>query len=160
MQTLAFTSFLMNGDAFAAVQFREHPRWPYALRLRLIEADLICSPDRTDRMAPCTIDGHDVFQIVQGVETDRDGAVVAYWIASRHPLAYDSTVPLTWTRVEARDPETGEPNILCVTQRERAGARRSIAGSGVAHAETDGQIHGSRTGGSHRGIVHHAVYQA
>lgn len=46
-------------------------------------------------MAPCTIDKHDVFQIVQGVETNRDGAVVAYWIASRHPLAYDSTVPLT-----------------------------------------------------------------
>ena len=67
-----------------------------------------------------------MFQIVQGVETNRDGAVVAYWIASRHPLAYDSTVPLTWTRVEARDPETGEPNILCVTQRERAGQRRGV----------------------------------
>jgi hypothetical protein len=35
-------------------------------------ADLICSPDRTDIMAPCTIDKHDVFQIVQGVETNRD----------------------------------------------------------------------------------------
>lgn len=126
LQTLAFTSFLMNGDVFAVVQFDEHPHWPYALRLRLIEADLICSPDRTDIMAPCTIDKHDVFQIVQGVETNRDGAVVAYWIASRHPLAYDSTVPLTWTRVEARDPETGEPNILCVTQRERAGQRRGV----------------------------------
>ena len=51
LQTLAFTSFLMNGDVFAVVQFDEHPHWPYALRLRLIEADLICSPDRTDIMA-------------------------------------------------------------------------------------------------------------
>ena len=116
----------MNGDVFAAVQFDEHPHWPYALRLRLIEADLICSPDRMDRMYPCTVDGHSVFQIVQGVETNKDGAVVAYWVASRHPLAYDSAVPLTWTRVEARDPETGEPNILCVTQRERAGQRRGV----------------------------------
>lgn len=29
LQTLAFTSFLMNGDAFAAVQFSENPHWPY-----------------------------------------------------------------------------------------------------------------------------------
>lgn len=126
LQTLAFTSFLMNGDVFAAVQFDERPHWPYALRLRLIEADLICSPDRMDRMYPCKVDGHSVYQIVQGVETDKDGAVVAYWVASRHPLTYDSTAPLTWTRVEARDPETGEPNILCVTQRERAGQRRGV----------------------------------
>ena len=45
LQTLAFTSFLMNGDVFAAVQFRERPHWPYALQLRLIEADQVCSPD-------------------------------------------------------------------------------------------------------------------
>ena len=126
LQTLAFTSFLMNGDSFAAVQFNEHPRWPYALQLRLIEADQICSPDRMDRLQPCKVNGYDVFQVVQGVETNQNGEVVAYWVASRHPLAYDNAVPLTWTRVEARDPETGEPNILCVTQRERAGQRRGV----------------------------------
>ena len=41
LQTLAFTSFLMSGDAFAAVQISEHPPWPYTLRLRLIKEDLI-----------------------------------------------------------------------------------------------------------------------
>lgn len=50
LQTLAFTSFLMNGDVFAAVQFKERGNWPYALQLRLIEADQVCSPDRTDRI--------------------------------------------------------------------------------------------------------------
>lgn len=126
LQTLAFTSFLMNGDAFATVQFHKRPDWPYALQLRLIEADQVCSPDREDREVPCKVNGRDVFQIVQGVETDKDGAVIAYWISSRHPLSYDSAVPLTWTRVEARDPKTGEPNILCVMQRERAGQRRGV----------------------------------
>lgn len=116
----------MNGDVFAAVQFKERGNWPYALQLRLIEADQVCSPDRTDRMNPCKVDGINVHQIVQGVETDKDGAVIAYWVASRHPLAYDNPLPLTWTRVEARDKETGEPNILCVTQRERAGQRRGV----------------------------------
>lgn len=126
LQTLAFTSFLMNGDAFAAVQFRERKKWPYALQLRLIEADQVCSPDCMDRLTPCKVNGYDVFQIVQGVETNESGEIIAYWIANRHPLAYDNPVPLEWTRVEARDPETGEPNILCVAQRERAGQRRGV----------------------------------
>lgn len=126
LQTLAFTGFLMNGDAFATIQFHPHPNWPYALQLRLIEADQVCSPDREDREVPCKVNGRDVFQIVQGVEIDKDGTVVAYRISSRHPLAYNSAVPLTWTRVEARDPETGDPNILCVIQHERAGQRRGV----------------------------------
>lgn len=116
----------MNGDVFAAVQFRERPHWPYALQLRLIEADQVCSPDRTDRLAPGKVNGKSVFQIVQGVETNEAGEIVAYWVANRHPLEYENPVPLRWTRVEAHDPETGEPNILCVTQRERAGQRRGV----------------------------------
>lgn len=111
---------------FAAVQFRERPHWPYALQLRLIEADQVCSPDRTDHLAPGKVNGKSVFQIVQGVETNEAGEIVAYWVANRHPLEYENPVPLQWTRVEAHDPETGEPNILCVTQRERAGQRRGV----------------------------------
>ncbi len=126
MQTLAFTSFLMNGDAFAAVQYRERPNWPYALQLRLIEADQVCSPGRSDRLAPCKVGGEDVFQIVQGVETNEAGEIIAYWVANRHPLEYDIPVPLSWNRVEAHDPATGAPNILCITQRERAGQRRGV----------------------------------
>lgn len=126
MQTLAFTSFLMNGDAFAAVQYRERPNWPYALQLRLIEADQVCSPGRSDRLAPCKVGGEDVFQIVQGVETNEAGEIIAYWVANRHPLEYDNPVPLAWNRVEANDPATGAPNILCITQRERAGQRRGV----------------------------------
>lgn len=126
MQTLAFTSFLMNGDAFAAVQYRERPNWPYALQLRLIEADQVCSPGRSDRLAPCKVGGEDVFQIVQGVETNEAGEIIAYWVANRHPLEYDNPVPLAWNRVEAHDPATGAPNILCITQRERAGQRRGV----------------------------------
>lgn len=126
MQTLAFTSFLMNGDAFAAIQYKERPNWPYALQLRLIEADQVCSPGRSDRLAPCKVGGEDVFQIVQGVETNEAGEVIAYWVANRHPLEYDNPVPLSWNRVEVHEPATGAPNILCITQRERAGQRRGV----------------------------------
>ncbi len=126
LQGLAFTGFLMNGDSFAALQYKEHSNWPYALQLRLIEADQVCSPNLSDRLFPCNVDGHDIYQIVQGVETDEYGAVVAYWIANKHPLAYESPKPLAWQRVKVMDEETGQPNILCVSQSERAGQRRGV----------------------------------
>ena len=99
---------------------------PYALQLRLSEADQESSPGRSDRLAPCKVGGEDVFQIVQGVETNEAGEIIAYWVANRHPLEYDNPVPLAWNRVEAHDPATGAPNILCITQRERAGQRRGV----------------------------------
>ena len=83
-------------------------------------------PPPTDHLAPGKVNGKSVFQIVQGVETNEAGEIVAYWVANRHPLEYENPVPLQWIRVEAHDPETGEPNILCVTQRERAGQRRGV----------------------------------
>ena len=36
--------------------------------------------------------GYEVQNIVQGVETDADGMVTAYWICNRHPLGSNSAV--------------------------------------------------------------------
>lgn len=65
---------------------------------------------------------------MQGVETDEDGAVCAYWVCSGHPLAAmsDRNRGLEWTRVEARGRETGRQNILHVIDRERAGQVRGV----------------------------------
>lgn len=67
-------------------------------------------------------------RIVQGVETDRNGAVCAYWVCNGHPLASmsDRGRGLEWTRVEARGRETGRRNILHVIDRERAGQVRGV----------------------------------
>lgn len=129
LQQLAFLSYLMNGDVFALMQEKEQVGQPYSLRVRLIEADRICSPDRYDRLTPCNVQGRNVYQIVQGVETDSDGMVVAYWICNRHPLsdtAYIDSGQLKWTRVEAYGSATGRRNILHVMNRERAGQRRGV----------------------------------
>jgi lambda family phage portal protein len=127
LQQLAFMSYLMNGDSFALLPMKDHPGQPYSLRVRLIEADRVCSPDNFDRMLPCEVQGHRVYQIVQGIETDEDGMVVAYWICNRHPLASLANQPgaLEWTRVEAYG-ETGRPNVLHIMNRERAGQRRGV----------------------------------
>lgn len=129
LQQLTFLSYLMNGDAIVLLPVKEAAGQPYSLRVRLIEADRICSPDGYDRLTPCTVYGHSVEQIVQGVETDRDGMVVAYWICNRHPLSSNATIQpgqMEWTRVVAYSERTGRRNVLHVMNRERAGQRRGV----------------------------------
>lgn len=126
LQMLAYISELMNGDAFAVLPYDEQPWKPYGLQVRLIEADRICSPDKYDRLAPCEVNGRSVYRIVQGVETDKMGRVVAYWICDRHPLAKLDHNELKWQRVEVRGELTGNRNILHIMKRERAGQLRGV----------------------------------
>lgn len=74
LQQLAFLSYLMNGDTIAMLPMKHQAGAPYDLRVRLIEADRVCSPDGFDRLMPCTVHGYEVQSIVQGVETDADGS--------------------------------------------------------------------------------------
>lgn len=129
LQQLAFLSYLMNGDTVALLPMKSHPGQPYSLHVRLVEADRICSPDGFDRLTPCEVQGHRVHSIVQGIETDAEGMVVAYWICSRHPLTADRTADaagMTWARVEAYGRKTGRRNVLHVMSRERIGQRRGV----------------------------------
>ena len=64
----------MNGDTIALLPMKHQAGAPYDLRVRLIEADRVCSPDGFDRLMPCTVQGYEVQSIVQGVETDADGS--------------------------------------------------------------------------------------
>lgn len=127
LQQLAFLSAQMNGDAFVLLQTENTKGMPYSLRLRLIEADRVCSPDMNDVTVPTEIHGRHVERIVQGVETDAAGKVVAYWICDRHPLSVDMySGPAKWTRVETYGRKTGRRNILHIMQRERAGQLRGV----------------------------------
>lgn len=126
LQMLAYISELMNGDAFAVLPYDEQPWKPYGLQVRLIEADRICSLDKYDRLAPCEVNGHSVYRIVQGVETDKMGRVVAYWICDRHPLAKLDHNELKWQRIEVRGELTGNRNVLHIMKRERAGQLRGV----------------------------------
>ena len=130
LQSLAYLGCLMNGDALALLPYREpNAAQPFGLRVKIIEADRLCSPDGYDRLTPCDVRGHSVHRIVQGVETDAEGMVLAYWISSRHPLSSaDSAQPGqdTWTRVEAYGAETMRRNVLHIIDRERAGQVRGV----------------------------------
>lgn len=116
LQQLAFLNWLISGDCLAVLPVKPRLNQPYDLRVQLIEADRLCSPDNCD-----TIDN----KIVGGVEVDQSGEVVAYHIADHHPLSY-AYADINWQRVEAFGKTTGRRNVLHLMNRERIGQRRGV----------------------------------
>lgn len=116
LQQLAFLNWLMSGDCLAVLPIKPRLNQPYDLRIQLIEADRLSSPDYCD-----TYDN----KIVGGVEVDKDGEVIAYHISDQHPLSYEVT-DIKWQRVEAYGRETGRRNVLHIMTRERIGQRRGV----------------------------------
>lgn len=116
LQQLAFMNWLVSGDCLAVLPVKARKNQPYDLRVQLIEADRLCSPDNFD-----TLDN----KIVGGVEVDQSGEVVAYHIADHHPLSYAYT-DIKWQRVEAYGELTGRRNVLHLMSRERIGQRRGV----------------------------------
>lgn len=119
IQQIAFLNWLMSGDVFVLLQSKERSTTPYTTCIQLVEADRVCTPwgkgqeEQTRR-------------IIQGVETDEGGEVVAYHICKRHPLSYRGDERAEWTRVPAYGAETGRRNVLHLLNVERVEARRGV----------------------------------
>lgn len=125
LQELAFRNQLMSGDVFVLFGMTPNPRTPYQLTLRLIEADRISTPESSDGESEVRQqDGGG--RIVDGVEIDKEGRVIRYHIASRHPLMEESDEEVTWTTIDAFGSGTGDPNILHVMTYERPEQRRGV----------------------------------
>ena len=87
LQQLAFLSYLVNGDTIALLPMKHQAGAPYDLRVRLIEADRVCSPDGFDRLMPCTVQGYEVQSIVQGAEITAAviSAMFTVFVKSQNP---------------------------------------------------------------------------
>ena len=116
LQQLAFLNWLMSGDCLAVLPVKPRINQPYDLRVQLIEADRLSSPDYCDSWDN---------KIVGGVEVDKDGEVIAYHISDHHPLSGEVT-EYKWQRVEAYGAKTGRRNVLHIMCRERIGQRRGV----------------------------------
>lgn len=116
LQQLAFLNWLMSGDCLVVLPVKPRINQPYDLRVQLVEADRLSSPDYCDSWDN---------KIVGGVEVDKDGEVIAYHISDQHPLSGEVT-DYKWHRVEAYGAKTGRRNVLHIMCRERIGQRRGV----------------------------------
>lgn len=124
LQQLAFLSMLMSGDVFALFGMKPNKRTPYQTTIRLLEADRICNPDSSGNSESTETESGG--RIIDGVEIDKEGAVIKYHIANRNPNAGNDSSELTWVDIDAYGKDTGYPNILQVMTYERPEQRRGI----------------------------------
>lgn len=127
LQQIVFSDWLKNGEGFALIKYGEVlPDMPYRLRIKLIEADRVCTPGSFDG----SYDGFNERKkdgniIMNGIETDKGGKVAAYYVCSQFPGEYDQG-EYKWQRIEKRGKNTGNPNILHIFNAERAGQYRGV----------------------------------
>ncbi|MCM3567860.1 phage portal protein [Neobacillus mesonae] len=118
LQQLAFLSWLMSGDCFALLPIIPRAEMPYDIRVHLIEADRVCNPDYN-------IDSIFDSKIVNGVEINFRGEVVAYHIAQHHPSSI-SLAKKEWKRIPKFGAKTGRPNVIHLMESERPEQRRGV----------------------------------
>ncbi|MGM9562147.1 MAG: phage portal protein [Phascolarctobacterium sp.] len=134
LQDIVYLNYLIDGDSWAAFKYRKPTgKNPYCLRLQLFEASRVCNPNSCSNLGMASYEtivmknpanGND---IINGVEIDRDGAVVAYWIANKVPYDLVNTgKQLYWVRVEAFGKRTGMPNVLQISHEERPEQYRGV----------------------------------
>lgn len=135
LQQLVVKSWLMSGDVFVTIsRYPVTPLNPYSLRLHIIEADRISTPSYFRRgLYGVDITNGEVSaghsgegnKIYDGVEIDKNGCVVAYYVCNSYPQQV--LVPqVEWQRVLAYGEKTGLPNILQIMDSERAGQYRGV----------------------------------
>lgn len=171
LQPLAYSSWLISGDGWCLLKQEEPTPWmPYGLRLHLIEADRVSTPDTSERVTtsfysfrPSVVGknketGNYIFN---GVEIDKNGAVVAYWICNQYPNSNVRGEKKEWKRVEAFGSKTGNPNILQLLEQEtlRAIPRRSFFDAGYRTLEANHQIHRGGTNERRYSSAVHRIHQ-
>lgn len=131
-QQLALASCLLSGDMIVLLK-HEDPTVlnPYGLRFHMIEADRVSTPTAmtagssffTNMTQGETKEGN---RIYDGVEVDKNGRIIAYWIRNTYP--FQQTADKTeWKRVLANGEETGLPNVLHVMETERPEQYRGVS---------------------------------
>lgn len=123
MQIMATVSKFVNGDMFYILPwkkpFRAPGNWPYELRVKLIEADLVRDPDSLYSFIPDYFNNN----IQAGVEL-KNGEVVAYHIANYYSWDWYKVNP-RFIRVPIRDTR-GRQQVHHLVGLERVGQHRGM----------------------------------
>lgn len=133
MQSIAYQGYLTDGDSFAV--FRRKPTtpdMPYTLRLQLIEGNRVSNPLTTSTYATGDPTGVEALnsdngnRILNGVEIDTDGAIIAYWVSNQVPGEPITSILTSWARVEAYGKRTSIPNVLQISNDTRPEQYRGV----------------------------------
>jgi lambda family phage portal protein len=125
LQQIAIMAWLLNGDSFALIRHMETKSYmPYGLKLHLIESDRICNPKSTAGHIDSKAKSQGGNRILNGVEVDSYGQVIAYHICNTHPRS--EGLKKEWQRVQSIGHKTGLPNILHVMEAERPEQYRGV----------------------------------
>jgi len=123
LQALVHRSVLESGDIFAALPYVNFPgsKSLLDLRIQLIEADCVSNPSIASKYNPDA-------NIFGGVEVGEYGEIIAFHIATRHPLSHRkfNVAKTEWVRVPAIGDKTGRQNILHIMRSLRPGQRRGV----------------------------------
>lgn len=134
MQWIAYQRYLIDGDHFVLLR-RKAPtnNLPYSLRLQLLEGNRVSNPLSSQEVTTGnvwsveSVNNANGNSIINGVEIDSDGAVVAYWISNAVPGdPTEIRKSAQWVRVEAFGAETGFANVLQICHDVRAGQYRGV----------------------------------
>lgn len=129
LQQIALIAWRCSGDVFCCLEMGDStPMRPYALRLRLIEADRVSTPG-SSLLSPLLsygVEPRTGNRIYDGVEIDAQGGVVAYHVRNSYPREV-SAEAVRWARVLAVGERTGEPNILHLMDAERPDQYRGVS---------------------------------
>lgn len=117
LQQVAFLSWLQSGDVFALLPIRPLPWMVNDLRIQLVEADRVSTPEKMST----DLKYHD------GVEVDSNGRVVAYHFCNSHPISTGTDKNgREWKRIPARGDESGRVNVLHLRAAERPEQYRGV----------------------------------
>lgn len=117
----AFRHFEFDGEALALIKMKDRGG-RYSTCVQLIDPDRLSNPTWIP-------EGHTLpngNRVSGGVETDSDGAAVAYYIRDRHPNDVTGIDTLKWTRVR-RELANGRPVVIHAFNKKRAEQRRGVS---------------------------------
>lgn len=92
LQELIYRAKRESGDVLVVRRYRKDAGDAYGTKLQVIEADRLSNPNRAA----------DSERITGGVETDGDGAPIAYHVSTRHPGNLRGALAMKWERIPAR----------------------------------------------------------
>jgi lambda family phage portal protein len=115
----------MNGDCFGLIIYNDAKSYmPYQLRIKLIEGDKVSTPNSYGDYVDLSAKNKNGNKIYNGIEIDKNGAVVAYHICSGYSDDLETTKE--WKRIEAFGEKTGNPNIIHIFEAERCEQYRGV----------------------------------